>query len=227
MKNYEFILLDIDGTLLDFEACEFDSLEKTFSSVGIPFNKDIYNNFHSINASLWARYEKKEIPKNEILDTRFAILFEKLGFEFDPLKTDAVYREYLAGAHVFEKGAPELLDYLKSKYRLYIVTNGTAANQVRRLKDSGIDKIAEGVFISEIIGCPKPQPEFFEAAAAKIEGFEKDKSIIIGDSLTSDMRGGNNFGIDTLWYNPKHLENTENVKITYETDSLDKIKLFL
>ena len=170
---------------------------------------------------------KKIIEKSEILKKRFSILSQNMNLRYDPLKVEEKYRHNLSKEHILEKGAMDLLDYLKGKYKLYIVTNGTASNQIKRLHDSKLEGYFEDVFISEVIGCPKPQKEFFESAVSNINGFSKDKCLIIGDSLSSDIKGGINFSIDTMWYNPSHQIKPQDMNITYEVDSLYKIQTIL
>ena len=137
------------------------------------------------------------------------------------------YVDFLSQNGFLLEGAEELLQALSKKYELYAVTNGIEKVQNGRWKASGIGKYFKAMFVSDAIGIAKPNIGYFEHVFANIPGFSKEKALLIGDSLSSDMKGGQNAKIDTLWYNPTHLKKPENFAITYELDDLGKIKDFL
>lgn len=202
--NYQFILLDIDGTLLDFHACEAQAFKRGFEVSGYPYSEEVYQIYHELNARLWERHERGELSRERLLTLRFEMLFEQTGIQGDAAAFEKLYREFLADGAFLEKGAIELLSRLKaSPCRVYIVTNGICATQEKRLEDSGINAYADGVFISEKIGWQKPTVQYFDYCFSHIPGFCREKAIIVGDSLSADIQGGINAGIATCWYNPE------------------------
>lgn len=219
MKTYTAILLDMDGTLLDFEKCESNALETIFARYGYPYSPEIRSRYNTINSRLWKEYEEGTISKSIIHSTRFEELFQEIGIQGDGL---AFNQEYLAelGKNWYPiDGAREVCRLLSSRFRLYLATNGVGMAQRSRAQGSGILPYLEGMFISQEIGAQKPLTAFFEYAASHISGFRKEETLIVGDSLTSDMKGGLNFGLDVCWFNPRRLENP-GLPLTYEIHSL-------
>ena len=155
--------------------------------------------------------------------SRFGLLFKEIGIEDDGIRFEDVYQDLLGQQHILIPHAKEVVEYLYSLYDLYIVTNGVTATQLRRLKDSGLDRYMKGIFVSEATGYQKPMKEYFNYCFERISGFETEKSLIIGDSLSSDMKGGNNAGIKTCWYNPFQLKNESEIKVDYEIQSLTEL----
>jgi 2-haloacid dehalogenase len=177
--------------------------------------------YQKINYELWKALERKEITREELMIRRFDDFARFYGFEIDSMKVADDYLDCLGKKIYFIEGASELLAALYGKVKLYIVTNGLARVQNSRYKLTGFDKIFDGIFISEEVGANKPDVKFFEYVAEHINGFEKEKTLIIGDSLTSDIAGGIAFGIDTCWYSPLNKETT--LEPTYKVDSLYKV----
>ena len=199
----KYILLDVDDTILDFGKSEKCALGRTFETVGIPLNDAVAERYSAINMLQWEALERGEITREQVLVRRFELLLSELGLSIPAEPLQAMYERYLAEEHWFVDGAPELLRSLYGKYKLYIVSNGTAFVQDRRLHDAGITELFDGIFISERIGHDKPSKAFFDAALGSIEGFNADEAILLGDSLTSDILGGINAGVKTCWFNPK------------------------
>lgn len=220
---YEILLIDLDETILDFHKSEHDALKKTLSDAGIDPSEQTIRLFSRINDEHWKRLEKGEITRDQVLFGRFRVLFDTLGVaDYDeeiPLK----YMENLSSGYVYLPGAEEALAQLKKKYRLYLVSNGTASVQHRRLKASGASAYFDEVFISQEIGVNKPAKAFFDACFARIPDFSREKALIVGDSLSSDIRGGQNAGIDTCWVNPRHNACTLDILPTYEIESLTQL----
>lgn len=223
MKKYEILLFDVDGTLLDFDKAEEQGIENLLSHFGVPVTEENKKKYHVLNKRYWQRLELGEITRDQVLSLRFEEFFGDFGIQVDGMAVDGLYRETLNNSAILVGGAIELLAALKDKYELYIVTNGVAATQYKRLAASGLDKYFKGIFVSEEAGFQKPQMEFFEYAFEKMGRRDVENMLIIGDSLTSDIRGGNNAGIDTLWYNPHGAENTAGVHVEYEAGSLEEI----
>lgn len=221
--NYQFILLDVDGTLLDFNACEAQAFKKGFERCGYPWSEEIYRTYHEINAMVWEIHERGEMTRDEILVLRFKLLFEQMGITGDPAAFEEIYRGFLAEGAFLEDGAIELLERLKaSPAKIYIVTNGVLETQVKRLEMSGIDRYVDGVFISEEIGWQKPTIQYFEHCFAHIPGFDREKAIIVGDSLSADIQGGINAGITTCWYNPEG-KHDRGMEIDHEVRTLAEV----
>lgn len=227
MKKYEILLFDVDGTLLDFDKAEEEGIEGLLRHYGVPVSEENKQKYHVLNKGYWQRLERGEITRDQVLTLRFEEYFGNFGITVDGAETDGLYRQYLNESAVLIDGALELLGYLKEKYPLYIVSNGVADTQYKRLAASGLDKYFDSIFISEDAGAQKPQKEFFEYIFEKMGRRDVENMLIIGDSLTSDIRGGNTAGIDTLWFNPHGEENTAGVHVDYEVKTLAEIKEML
>lgn len=217
------VLLDIDDTILDFKKAEAIAIRKTFQHIGIPVDDALIKRYSEINQLQWERLERGELTREQVLVERFDILFEELGVNAPSEMAQATY-EYLLGiGHYFIDGAEEMLKSLYGKYELYVVSNGTANVQDRRLKSADIVKYFKGIFISERVGFNKPSKEFFDAAFAEMEGFDPTCAILVGDSLTSDILGGKNAGIKTCWYNPKGKPPRADIVPDYEIKNLSEL----
>jgi len=199
------VFLDLDDTILDFQKGERRAIWQTLAEIGIEPSQEIIEKYMEINLSCWQALERGEITRNEVLWGRFDRLFDELSFVGDSKATQKLYQSLLAREHDFLEGGKELLeDFRRSgKYSLYIATNGIPEVQKPRIISSGVGEYFTDIFISEEIGCAKPQREFFERCFARIEGFKREECIIVGDSLSSDIQGGINAGILTCHFNPK------------------------
>ena len=217
------VLLDLDDTLFDFHKAEKIALTKTLVHFGIDPTEETLALYSTINAAHWKRLELGEISREEVKVGRYRELFETIGVECDPVKATAYYESMLAIGHYFMPGAPELLGELYRKYRLYIVSNGTAKVQEGRIGSSGITKYMDGIFISQILGANKPDKQFFDICFAEIPDFSLSETVIIGDSLSSDIKGGINAGITTVWFNPKGIENDSDIKPDYTINELSEV----
>ena len=197
------IFLDLDDTILDFQKGERMALRKTFDAMGISYDEAIIERYLQINYEHWRALERGEITRDQVLIGRFERLFEEMEIEVSANDAQDLYQKLLSYEHDFLPGGKEMLDALteSGKYKLYMATNGIPEVQYPRIKDSGIGKYFEKIFISYEIGYPKPKIEFFEGCFAQIDGFKKDECIIVGDSLSSDIRGGINAGIKTCHLN--------------------------
>lgn len=217
------VLFDLDDTLFDFHKAEKIALTKTLVHFGIDPTEETLALYSTINAAHWKRLELGEISREEVKVGRYRELFKTIGVECDPVKATAYYESMLAIGHYFMPGAPELLEELYGKYRLYIVSNGTAKVQEGRIGSSGIKKYMDGIFISQILGANKPDKQFFDICFAEIPDFSLSETVIIGDSLSSDIKGGINAGITTVWFNPKGIENDSDIKPNYTIKELSEI----
>lgn len=218
--TYKFLLFDLDHTLLDFDTAEDVALTQLLKEEGVEDIQAYKDYYVPMNKLLWKDLELKKITKKELVNTRFAKLFAYFGIEKDGLYLAERYQFYLAQQGQVFFGAMELLDSLIDRgYELYAATNGITTIQTGRLAQSGLAPYFNQVFISEQLQTQKPDALFYEKIGQQIAGYSKEKTLMIGDSLTADIQGGNNAGIDTIWYNPHHLENKTQAQPTYEVDS--------
>lgn len=223
----ETIFLDLDNTILDFSMAERKALTFTLESLGIEPKEWVLQRYSQINLAQWKLLEQGKLTRDEVKLRRFRLLFEEMGVERTDKEAARIYEDRLAQGHYFMEGAEKLLETLHGKYRMFIVTNGTASVQAGRLKSADIGKYFENIFISEEVGHNKPGKEYFDCCFAEISGFNKDTAVIIGDSLTSDIQGGINAGIRSIWFNPGHEAADGRIIPDYETDSLSKIPALL
>ena len=218
--SYIFLLFDLDHTLLDFDAAEDVALSHLLKEEGV---KDIqaYKDYYvPMNKTLWKDLELKKITKQELVNTRFSRLFAHFGIEKDGAYLAERYQFFLSKQGQIFPGVEDLLKKLIHQgYELYAATNGITAIQTGRLAQSGIAPFFKEIFISEQLHTQKPDAAFYEKIGARISNFDKKNALMIGDSLSADIQGGNNAGIDTVWYNPDHLENNTQAQPTYEVDS--------
>lgn len=229
----QVILWDIDGTLLDFGQAENYAMKKCFAVLDMGVCTDeMVARYAAINIKYWERLERNEITKQEVLIGRFREFFEAEGLPMD--KAAAFNEEYQIrmGDKVFfnDNGADLVKELRERKIAQYAVTNGTLVAQRRKLATSGLDQLFDGAFISDEIGVVKPNIEFFEyvfGCISEAKKIEKDEIMIVGDSLTSDMQGGNNAGIVCCWYNPQENKNTKKLRIDYEIKNLNELKEIL
>ncbi len=217
------ILWDIDGTLMDFKASEKKAIKKAFSDFSIDITDEEISLYSEINDSCWKRMEKGEITRERVFSLRFEEFFKKVGYSCDIEKLNENYLTYLGQMFVIQDNSYEILKSLKGKVRQFIVTNGHVKPQTMKVKASGFEELIDGLFISGELGCQKPSKEFFLKCFEKIGKVNKEKTIIIGDSLSSDIKGGNNAGILTCWYNPTGEKRPRDLKIDYEIKSLSEI----
>ncbi|MCH5462351.1 noncanonical pyrimidine nucleotidase, YjjG family [Lactobacillus sp. LC28-10] len=222
---YRTLLFDIDDTLLNFQAAEKQALESLFKKLKLPLTSQTYDFYHDENLALWQQFELGKISKSKLLVKRFTTLFDHLGISgIDGQKMEELYRDYLGEGHQPMPQAPEVLSDLCQSHDLYVVTNGVAKTQQRRLSEAHFDHYFKDVFISELVGAQKPAPEFFQRVTADIQPYEPTQTLVIGDSLTSDIKGAASFGLDSVWYNPNHAANQTKIKPTYEIDQLDALE---
>ena len=228
---YKFLLFDLDHTLLDFDAGEDIALTQLLEEEGVEDIQAYKDYYVPMNKLLWKDLELKNITKKELVNTRFAKLFAHFGIEKDGAYLAGRYQFFLSKQGQTFPGVEDLLKKLIRKgYELYGATNGITFIQTGRLEQSGIAPFFKEIFISEQLHTQKPDAAFYEKIGARIPNFDKKYALMIGDSLSADIQGGQNAGIDTVWYNPHHLENKTQANPTYEVDSdqalLDCLELF-
>lgn len=219
------LLWDLDGTVLDFLAAEREAIRKAFEIYGFGECTDaMIEQYSAINVKYWLALENNQMTKSEILVGRFREFFHERGI--DESKAEAFnddYQFWLGETSVFMPGAEEVLRHFKGSLLQCMVSNGTEGVQKKKLSRTGLGEVFDHVFISEVVGVDKPNVGFFDRVFDVIGHYGKDEVMIIGDSLTSDIRGGNNAGILTCYYNPEHKESDLSVHVDYEIDDLTRI----
>jgi YjjG family noncanonical pyrimidine nucleotidase len=224
--TYRFLLFDIDDTLLDFKAGEMKSLGEMFTELHIPTSPVLEETYLRINQSLWQQYEKGEISREDIFHRRFVKTFKHMDIDADGLLAERVYHQKLDQQAVVIPRVTETLAALQD-YELYIVSNGVEAAQLSRLRKSGLFQYFRDIFVSDTVGTPKPTKAFFTYVAQHIPHFDRHQAMIIGDSLTSDIQGGINAKIDTVWYNPHFTPNRSHIKPTYQLAEINNLTALL
>ena len=223
MAKYEFLLLDADETLFDFARCEREALCDALRVSGIEPSEDRIATYSAINDRFWKMLERGEIEKNELRVARFAEFCRHYGFEVDVPRLATGYTDALSTKGYLIPGALEVCRKLAKHCKLYIITNGIATVQRGRFEPSALRELIQELFISEEIGAEKPSSLYFDTVASRIPDFSCEKALVVGDSLSSDMRGGINAGIDTCWFNPKNKEAPKDLPITYVIRTLEAL----
>lgn len=219
---YTTLLFDVDDTLLDFEAGEIRSLRQTLSEMRLAYTPEFEATYLAINAKLWQDYEAGRISREQIFKQRFNDAFAKLGYQADGATAERLYRKWLDQQAIVMTHAKTTLDQLKEKKR-YVVSNGIEPTQINRLTKAGLIDAFDGIFVSDSVGTPKPTRTFFETVFRQIPGIDLKQTLIIGDSLTSDIQGGINAKIDTVWFNPRLLPNRSSITPTYQISDLRQL----
>lgn len=224
---FEFLLLDLDDTILDFKKSEQYAIRKTLLDAGITPTQQICDRYSQINDMHWKWLELGQITREQVIVGRFQMLFQELGVDGDFAASAWKYMDNLSSVHYFIPGAEEAVAALYKKYRLFLVSNGTASAQERRLKSANLNRFFEKVFISQNVGINKPHKGFFDYCFSQIPGFDREKALIVGDSLSSDMLGGQNAGIATCWVNPGGKPRREGIRVDYEIKALSQLESLL
>ena len=222
----EFLFLDLDDTILDFHKAERIALSKTIRDFGVEPAEEVLSLYHTINKWHWEQLEKGLMTRNEVLQKRFGALFQQLGVQADEAACAKAYEKNLSIGHYFLPGAEEAVDRLSKKYRIFLASNGTATVQKGRMTSANLYRFFEKVFVSEEIGHNKPSKAYFDACFAQISDFDPAKTIMVGDSLSSDIKGGINAGIATVWVNPTHAD-CGDIKPDYEIEALHQLEELL
>jgi 2-haloacid dehalogenase len=224
--NYKTLLFDVDDTILDFQDTEHQALSMLFAKQGLTMDAEMKQAYQKINHELWQQFEQGQRTRDEVVNERFGLLFEKFGQTVDSLAMEKQYRSFLDQGHKLLGNSQSILAELTTEFDLYVVTNGVSSTQFRRLSDAKLLPYFKGIFVSEDTGYQKPMKEFFTYVFDRIPNFNHQQAVIIGDSLSSDILGGQLSGIDTVWLNPEKKE-ASSVQPTYEIHSLDQLPSLL
>lgn len=218
MRKYDIILLDADETLFDFKRSEKEALKNTFSDFNFTYTEDISERYSKINKGYWKLFEKGEIDKPSLAVGRFQSLLEELNLKGSAEKLNGRYMEHLSNGRYLLDGAAHFCRELSMRYILYIITNGTAQIQKSRFSGSGLECFIQKVYISDEIGYQKPRREYFDFVLSDIGARDKSRVLVLGDSLSSDIQGGINAGLDTCWLCSDNSLETD-LKYTYKINS--------
>lgn len=218
---YRYLLFDADDTLFDFDQGSRNAFREAMAVQGLVATSEDYDRYAAINLALWKQFEKGEIEKEAILTKRFRDYTARYNVKADPDVLNEDYKTAISKQNILIPHALEVLSALKERgYRLFLITNGDAAIQHKRLADSPITPLLEKVFISEEIGAAKPSEKFFDAVKNGIEGFDKRHALVIGDSESSDMLGAQNAEIDACYFSPDQKPLPDGIFAKYRIQSL-------
>lgn len=226
MAKYKYLLWDIDGTIINFELAEREAIRSLFKRFKLgECSDEMLMCYSQINKRYWQLMESGKIKKDKMLVERFIEFFSYKGINADiAAEFNKEYQIALCDTIVFNDDAIDIIKHQKKTCKIIIVTNGTEVVQEKKLERSGLNDIVDNVFISELVGFEKPNIKFFEKVILEVGIKDLKEALIIGDSLTSDIQGGHNIGIDTCWYNPKNEENTTLLSPTYTIRNLHELE---
>lgn len=217
------IFFDLDDTLLDFTRAEREALTRAFRLFGVEPTPTVLERYHELNRRQWELLEEGRLTRPQVLLRRFDLLFAELGLDRSSQQVCDAYEAFLAQGHWFIPGARQLLEELSPRYDLYLASNGASVVQRSRLESAAILPYFKGIFISEEVGYDKPSPAFFQAAFGAIPGFSRETALMVGDSLTSDIRGGANAGIRTCWFDPHGGPRRPDIVPDYRITALEQL----
>ena len=220
MARYEWVLLDADGTLFDYDRAEAAALASSLSAFEVESSAEVTAAYRDINRRIWQAFERGEITQAALRTRRFAELFVLLGVKADPHAFSCTYLEHLACNAMLVEGAETVVRSLRAEVRLVLLTNGLADVQRPRLARSAIRGLFDAVVISEEVGAAKPHPQIFEVCFERMGRPDRRNVLMVGDSLSSDIRGGIEYGLDTCWFNPARVLNSGDVVPRFQISSL-------
>lgn len=227
MPRYEYVLFDADNTLFDFDAAEHLALGETLERFGIPVTGENRAAYLAINRALWAACDRGEVERDALVVERFVRLLDRLGLEGDAAAMNDCYLDRLATHGRLLDGAEELCAALAPHCTLAIVTNGVTKAQKGRYGRSPVKRYIPHLFISQEMGVQKPQREFFDRALSALDVTDPRKAVVVGDSLSADIQGAVNAGLDSIWYDPKGLPAPATPAPTYIACSFGEIKALI
>ena len=225
MRRYDVVLFDADNTLFDFDLAEAEALRRVTEARGYELTQERTAAYHRINKALWSRFDRGEIGRDWLVTERFRAFLEVLGSSGDPVEMNRDYLRELGRCSVLLLGAEALCRRLKPFCRMAVLTNGITESQTGRLERSAIRDCIPELFISQAMGCQKPQRVFFDRvyAAMGLTPAELERTVMVGDNLQSDILGGINGGIDTIWYRRNGEKNDTEIRPTWTADTLEQV----
>lgn len=224
---YNWILFDVDNTLFDFDRAEKSALSNALTNAGITPEEYMFGLYNTINKACWQDFEEGKISRQTLRTIRFEKFFGAIGADLEIPGFAVSYLQYLSQGAFLYDGVEILLANLAENYKIGLITNGLKEVQRPRLERSGIQHYFNMVVVSDEVGASKPDAAFFDFAFHQMGKPGKEEAIVIGDSLSADIAGGNNYGLHTCWYNPEKIPNTLGITPTYEIHALEAIKTIL
>lgn len=221
--TYSVLLFDVDDTLLDFQTAEHQALLKVLAIVGVEMTPAVKQRYRQVDRTLWRAFERGDISRDDVVNQRFGLFFKEMGMEADSLALEKEFQHLLGREHQLLGNSLAVIRKLSGHADMYIVSNAPIHTQKRRLKDSQLLPYFNEIFVSEAIGCPKPMKGFFDHVFQHIPDADKKRTAIVGDSLASDIQGGRNAGIDTIWLKAKGASANPTPKPTYEITKLEEL----
>ena len=221
--KYDWLLFDLDNTILDFDQAMVFGFEKTITDFQIPFDENHFSIYQKINHRCWEEMEKGKITQDELRTLRMERFLNHIGSSENSIAFSEMYHENLSAKIFWMEGAKSLIEDWSEQFKMALVTNGLKEIQRARLAKTDLEKHFQHIVISDEIGVAKPHRGFFDYVFEKIDFPKKEKVLIIGDSLSSDIRGGNNYGIDTCWINLKGKVAHEHNQPTFTIEKLDEL----
>lgn len=223
----KYVLVDLDDTIFNFRLAEKTAVDDALKRLGVRTTEKMISRYNEINLSQWKLHELGILTKPQVKTERFRILSEEFDLSLNPAETTALYESILGTKGFLLDGAEDFLKTLKKKFSVYAVSNGGVRTQRKRLTASGVLNYFDGVFLSEEIGSPKPNKEFFDSVARSIPNFNNDYAVLVGDSLSSDIKGGVTANIKTIWFNPENAENLSPYKPDYTARTLEEAEIII
>ena len=221
------LLVDVDNTLIDFNKCARIAMRRGFEQLGMQYKEEFFPTFIKINEGLWKDLEKGLLTKVELLKIRWTKVFNAIGVEGDGEAFEDIFLARLKECGEPVDGAHELLKYLDGKYRMFVASNAPYDQQASRLRNAGMLDYFEKLYISERIGHQKPTVEFFDAVFKDLGDIKREEVMLIGDSLSADITGGERANLKTIWFNYKKETLPTHLHPTYVVDDLLEIKNIL
>lgn len=227
MKQYDYLLFDLDDTIFDFQAAQKKALDRIIQGYVPQIDEAVFRTvYNKINRHLWSEYENGKIMKSYIMLNRFTLTFKELAVIADGETAALDYQKYLSEGYDLLPGALESLKQLKKEgYPMYVVSNGEFHTQMSRLAGADITQYFEAIYISEQTGSQKPNTKFFDYVFTHSPEIEKTKTLIIGDSISSDIKGAQNYGLDSCWFNVFQEQQTSGA--TYEVSNHQQLQNLL
>lgn len=221
--KYPYLLFDADNTLFDFDRANRRAFHAVCEQFDIPDNDRTFRLYERCNNEMWAAFDRGECTKEFLVVQRFHNFLSAIGLNRDAEACNGVHLHTLSCCAFMLPYAEEVCCILSRSHKLYLVTNAVASVQRGRLAKSPIVPYITAAFISEEAGAAKPSPAYFNYVFARINGITRENCLVIGDSITSDIRGANAYGLPCCWYNPGHTGHPEGLRIDYEIDDLRQL----
>lgn len=222
--KYPYLLFDADDTLFDFPRASSRAFEKMCRAHDIPYTEDVYRLYHEINLELWAAFDRGELTKEFITLERYVRFLKTLKLNRDPAACNRDYLDALGEGVYPLPHAEAVCRELKNRgHRMYIITNAVASVQRSRLRGSVFSQLFEAAFISEEAGASKPSKAYFDYVRRQLPGLTEENSLVIGDSLSTDIQGANNAGLPCCWFNPTGKTRREGLRVDYEIADLRQL----